>query len=205
VVGTLSALALGLLITSAKKNLDDAQMELRRSSASVVLLDRLLLQYGSEAEPSRILLRQFLDVRLARGWVPASEVNGIGEDVQDLEVVQDSLRQLVPPSDEQLLLQKHMLAVSGEIAESHWLAMAQSDEGLPTPFITVLVFWLSFLFFTFGLQSPRNSTVICILAVCAIAVAAAVFIVSDMANPFLGVIRVSISPLRAAVARIDQN
>jgi hypothetical protein len=42
IIGTLSALALGLLIASAKRSFDDAGVELRTSSARVVLLDRVM-------------------------------------------------------------------------------------------------------------------------------------------------------------------
>jgi hypothetical protein len=42
VVGTLSALALGLLISSAKSAYDDAQTELRTSVGRVLLLERVM-------------------------------------------------------------------------------------------------------------------------------------------------------------------
>lgn len=45
VVGTLSALALGLLIASAKSSNDNAEVEMRTAAARVLLLDRVVAQY----------------------------------------------------------------------------------------------------------------------------------------------------------------
>jgi hypothetical protein len=52
VVGTLSALAIGFLVASAKTTFDDAESELKTSAARLVLLDRVLAQYGPEMRDS---------------------------------------------------------------------------------------------------------------------------------------------------------
>jgi hypothetical protein len=44
IVATLSALALGLLVASAKTSFDNADTQLRNSIASTVLLDRIMAQ-----------------------------------------------------------------------------------------------------------------------------------------------------------------
>ena len=58
VVGTLSALALGLLIASAKSSYDNAEVEMRTAAARVLLLDRVMAQYGPETDKARQLLRE---------------------------------------------------------------------------------------------------------------------------------------------------
>src|SRR5450432_3628640 len=57
-IGTLAALVLGLLIASAKSSFDQKTTQVRQMTATVILLDDLLAQYGSEATPVRNLLRQ---------------------------------------------------------------------------------------------------------------------------------------------------
>ena len=52
-VATMSALVLGLLITSAKSSYDEQNAELRDVSVKVILLDRALAQYGSETKEMR--------------------------------------------------------------------------------------------------------------------------------------------------------
>jgi hypothetical protein len=205
VVGTLSALALGLLIASAKSAYDDAGVELKSSVAHVILLDRLMAHYGPETDEARALLRQIVVKRLERGWTVDNSDQASGTsagEFQDIESVQAALRELKPQTDPQRLLQTRSLEVSGAVAEGHWLLIETENEGLPWAFLTVLVFWLGLLFATFGLQAPLNTTVVIILVVCAISVGGAVFLIVDMAQPYTGVIHVSDTPLRAALARL---
>jgi hypothetical protein len=57
-VGTLAALVLGLLISSAKCSFYQKTGQVRKMTATMILLDDLLGQYGPEAIPVRTLLRQ---------------------------------------------------------------------------------------------------------------------------------------------------
>src|SRR5208337_4895207 len=56
-VGTMTALVLGLLIASAASSFDTQKNELTALSANVVLLDRLLGHYGPETKNIREMLR----------------------------------------------------------------------------------------------------------------------------------------------------
>jgi len=55
-IGTLTALVLGLLIASAKNFYDTQSSELTEMSAKIVLLDRVLAHYGPETKEVRDLL-----------------------------------------------------------------------------------------------------------------------------------------------------
>jgi hypothetical protein len=205
VVGTLAALALGLLIASAKSDYDSAQTELDATAARIVLLDRLMAQYGENADDARALLRTLIENRLERGWAietstdqPAGPVSGY----KQIEMVQGMLRALDPQDQVHRLIQMRALEVSGHVAEGHWLQVESADEGLPWGFFVVLVYWLALLFGTFGLQAPANPTVVAIIIVCALSVAGAVFAISDMANPYAGFIQISDEPLQGALARL---
>ncbi|MEA2909461.1 MAG: hypothetical protein QOJ15_1542, partial [Bradyrhizobium sp.] len=57
-IGTLAALVLGLLIASAKSSFDQKTNQVRQMTATIILLDDLLAQYGPEAASLRTLLRQ---------------------------------------------------------------------------------------------------------------------------------------------------
>jgi len=52
VIGTMSALVLGLLIASAKSSFDAKSSQVKQITANVILLDQLLAQYGPEARES---------------------------------------------------------------------------------------------------------------------------------------------------------
>jgi hypothetical protein len=119
--------------------------------------------------------------------------------------VQEELRALSPDTNARRLLQSRALQISGDIAEAHWLLTTTAEGGLPLAFLVVLVFWLGLLFVTFGLLAPANATVIGMLFVCALSVAAAVYLIVDMDHPYLGVIHVSDAPLRAALEHLGQK
>src|SRR6202166_4739558 len=67
-IGTLTALVLGLLIASAKTTFDQKTNQVRQMTATVILLDDLLAQYGPEAAPLRNLLRQSIPPLADRIW-----------------------------------------------------------------------------------------------------------------------------------------
>ncbi|ATU95869.1 DUF4239 domain-containing protein (plasmid) [Phyllobacterium zundukense] len=208
VVGTLSALALGFLIASAKTTFDDAEAELRTSVARLVLLDRVMAHYGPETATARRMLAELVEIRLRKAWGGRDDdqpATGGAMSDRGIEVVQDELRALSPDTDARGSLQSRGLEVSGQIAEAHWLLIEKDNEGLPWAFLAILVFWLALLFFTFGLLAPSNGTVVCVLFVCALSVAGAVFLIIDMAHPYLGFIQVSDAPLRTALANLGGN
>ena len=95
--------------------------------------------------------------------------------------------------------------MSGDIAEAHWLVTETVGDGLPWAFLAVLVFWLGLLFVTFGLLAPTNATVLGLLLACALSVAAAVFLIVDMAHPYIGIIHVSYAPLQTALEQLGQK
>jgi hypothetical protein len=207
IVGTLSALALGLLIASAKGTFDDAERDMRSSAARLVLLDRVMAHYGPETVEARTLLRKLVEGRLRRGWSAATidqSSQGSAGEYQEIEAVQDRIRSLSPKTDMQRFVQARALEVSGNIAEAHWLIVETDGEGLPLPFLITLIFWLALLFATFGLQAPNNATVAIILFICALCVGGAIFLIIDMAHPYLGVIHISGEPLQSALGRLGQ-
>ncbi|MDH7793106.1 glucose dehydrogenase [Ochrobactrum sp. AN78] len=208
IVATLSALALGLLIASAKSDYDDAQRELASTAARIMLLDRLMAQYGSETREARQQLRDLVGVRLKQGWsVESAQLHPTGPEAVslDIERVQKTLRALLPSRPTEALIKNRALEVSGTLAEAQWLRVESSDEGLPFGFLLVLIYWLALLFGTFGLQAPANPTVLTILVVCALSVAGAIFAIVDMANPYAGFIRISDAPLRTALTRLGNQ
>jgi hypothetical protein len=208
IVGTLSALALGLLVASAKSAYDAADAELSTSVAHILLLDRLMAHYGAETEEARNLVRKVVEDRLNEAWGSTGDKEpGDDDSVADkgIEPVEDMLRALSPKDEAQRMLQSRALDVSEQIAEARWLLIEARGESLPGPFLVVLIFWLSLLFATFGLLAPGNMTVVFTLLVCALSVAGAVFLIVDMAHPYLGLISISDTPLEAALVYLGRQ
>jgi hypothetical protein len=207
VVGTLSALALGLLISSAKSAHETAEGELRTAAGHLVLLDRTLARYGAETEEARALLRELATERLNQTWgevgdSPEVSTNSFTDGRS--ERLQGLLRGLEPTSESQRKLTSQALDIGSKIVEDNWLMMEAEDEGLPGAFLGILIFWLSLLFATFGLLAPRNPTVVAVLFLCALSVSGAVYLITDMAHPYLGLITISDMPLQAALRVMGQ-
>lgn len=204
VIGTLSALALGLLIASAKRSFDDAGTETRAWAGHVLLLDRVMAHYGPETTEIRGSLRRLIEARLSEASGNAGSERALDDGV-NVEAVQDALRSMSPQTDAQRWLQSRALQISGQIAEARWLRTETEAGGFPGYFLAILVFWLALLFASFGLLAPGNATVVGTLFVCALSVTAALVLIIDMDHPHLGLIRVSDTPLRLALERLGQR
>ncbi len=203
IIGTLSALALGLLIASAKRSFDDAGMERRTSAARVVLLDRVLARYGPETQPLREALRKAVEARLSVEQGDEGRNVALAEGF-DVEAIQEGLRTLAPQTDAQHLLRARAIQVSGDIAEARWLRTETEVGGFPAPFLAVLILWFTLLFASFGLLAPGNGTVVLTLLACALSVSVALVLIIDMDHPYLGFIRVSDAPFRTALERLGR-
>ena len=60
-VATLSALVLGLMISSAKTSFDSDRASVVEIAADILVIDRALAHYGDQAKPARDALRGFLE------------------------------------------------------------------------------------------------------------------------------------------------
>ena len=95
-----------------------------------------------------------------------------------------------------------MLRISLEVGQIHASELARESSSIPIPFLVVLVFWLAALFTGFGLFAPRNLLAVTALCVCALTVSTAVFLILDMDQPLTGFMKISVEPLRNAIAVI---
>jgi hypothetical protein len=207
-IATLSALVLGLLIASAKGNFDTVNNGVVQSGSKIIVLDRVMAQYGPETRDARDLLRRGVASAMEHAWPKEStgqpEAKAVDPRVA-LEGLQDKLRQLSPRNDAQRWLQSRALQVSGDIADARWLLMEQrGHSSLPMPFFVMLVSWLVVIFFSFGLFCPRNGTVIVVLLVCALSVSGSLYMILELDRPFEGAIAISSAPLRNALAQLGQ-
>jgi hypothetical protein len=205
-VATLSALVLGLLISSAKTAFDVQDNQVKQAAANLVVLDRTLAHYGPDTKSVRDGLRSVVVHRLEVTWPE----NGIAsrldtpETTPVLEGVEEGIRALSPKTDEQRALQAHALEVGAEVVRGRWLLMGEAGSAVQPPLLVILAFWLAALFVGFGLFAPRNGTVITVLLIAAVAVAGSFFLILEMNQPFTGLLKISPAPLRYALAHMGQ-
>jgi hypothetical protein len=201
-IGTLAALVLGLLIASAKNSFDQKTNQVRQLTATVILLDDLLAQYGPEAAPVRNLLRQSIPPLANRIWHeeenPAGKLVRFESTAQSL-AFENQLERLSPNNDTQRSLQSRAIQAFTEGAQIRLLLFAQAGNSIPVPFLIILVFWLAAIFVSFTLFARTNLVVMAALLVCALSFAGAIFLVLELDNPFTGLMGISSATLRNAL------
>jgi len=203
-IGTMSALVLGLLVASAKGSFDAQRSELTQISANVILFDRILARYGPETKEVRELLRSSVAGAIERVWPKDSSQPGKLEPTGGSEAILDKILELSPKSETQRTLLAQALKLQGDVAQMRWLLFAQRGSSIPTPFLVVLVFWLAIIFASFSLFAPPNATVIATLLVCALSVSGAILLILELDRPFAGLIQISSEPLRNALEQLGR-
>jgi hypothetical protein len=206
-LATLTALVLGLLVSSAKGSFDAMNAGIAQTGAKIILLDHVLADYGPETKEVREQLRDSVASVIERIW-PAKESGSGGlramETLDRPKILQAKLRELTPRNDLQKSLLAQATQISGDVLQTRLLLVEQQQNELPSVFLVLLIFWLTGLFISFGLFAPRNGTVLAVLLICALSVSSAIFLVLDLNRPLDGFIKVSSAPLRKAVELIGK-
>jgi hypothetical protein len=205
-IGTLTALVLGLLVSSAKTSFDTMSNGIVQSSAKIILLDRALARYGPESKGAREQMKRAVAATIEVAW-PAhatgvSTLTGV-ERSKGMELVQDQLSQLAPQNDAQRTALAQAQQIMGDLAQTRWLLIEQSHNDLPLPLLLILIFWLVLLFVSFGLFAPPNATALTVLFLGACAVSAAILLVLELNRPLEGLITVSSGPLQNALRHLN--
>jgi hypothetical protein len=203
-IGTLAALVLGLLIASAKSTFDQKTNQVRQMTATIILLDDLLAQYGPEATSVRNLLRHSIQPLANRIW--HEEEIPVGkhfESTAESLAFENELERLSPGNDVQRSLQSRAIQAFTNGAQIRLLLFAQTGGSIPTPFLIILVFWLSAIFLSFTLFARANLVVMAALFVCALSFACAIFLVLELDNPFAGLMGISSATLRSALLPLN--
>ncbi len=204
-VGTMCALVLGLLISSAKASYDAVNSEMTQMSAKVIFLDRVLTLYGPETKDARDLLRITVIRTRDKLWPQDSgRRSEVGPASPAAETMLGMIHALSPKDDVQRSLRGQALSLAFGLSENRWLFYEQSASSVPTPMIVILVFWLTVIFVGFGLFAPRNATVIGSLFFAALSISGAIFLIMEMYTPFSGVMHVSSAPVRFAIAQLGR-
>jgi len=202
-IGTISALVLGLLIASANSSYDAQSGHIQHLAADIILLDQLLAQYGPEAKPAREDLRHAVDPVVKRIWRESQSGSARQSPVQVAGAGQDMaaiILHLAPQNDAQRIIKDRAIQTTADLAQTRFLLFEQSGGSLPLPFLVVLVFWLAMIFASFGLFARPNPILISALIVCAVSVSGALFLVLELNEPFTGLMQISSTPLRNALA-----
>ncbi len=211
---TFTAIVLGLLTTSVKAGFDAAYNARGDYAGQLAQMDRCLRDYGPETAHIRDELRGYVAAVIASTWpsepppanvaypdtskmpltgessVLAALMNDIGLEVRSMQ-----------PAD---ALHRNLMAACvadyHDLIRARWLVIEGVRGSISTPFYWVLVFWLLILFASFGLRAPPNSMSVTVIGLCALSVAAAVYVILDMDRPYEGLFGIPSTSMRNALA-----
>ena len=208
VVGLLTllcALVSGLLIWTAYGVYAGQNAAIQNLAAKALQLDLALEDYGPDAMPERLALRDRVGKTIDQVWgARESDANFAANDfavaVRILRDPAKALGHLQPATDEQ----RQALATATSTMEAIGQARLQMSFALSAPvsypLLLTVVGWVICLFCGFGLMSKVSPMPVTTLAVGALAIASAVLLILDLSSPYSGVFRASPAPLEQVLA-----
>lgn len=190
-IGTMTALLLGLLVSSAKGTYDAERTQVIQMTAKVAYLNRLLSLYGPDAMDVRKAFHSALEDAIRRIWpndksLPAQ----LAPNTEAGDLVYFKVQALKPSNEGQQKLKSMVEAAAADLAQSRALLVAQSQAAISSAILVVVISWLVIIFGGFSLIAPPNAPSIIALVVSAAAVSAAIFLLLELDHPFTGLIRV---------------
>jgi hypothetical protein len=199
----MTALALGLLLNSAKNTFEQVDHNMHTYATDLILLDRTLVQYGPDASETR----QHLLTYTQRAAINSSHNDPLIADRTSeslLDAVGKSLRSIKPADADSAARWKDAQEQFRKIVELRWTIVEQAEGTIPMPLVTLIVAQLMLIFASFGYRAPGNGIVVTSFVVSAALIAAAIYLALDMDIPFRGPIQVSTAPLLRAIAEMQR-
>ncbi|MCS3450593.1 MULTISPECIES: DUF4239 domain-containing protein [Bradyrhizobium] len=202
-ITTLAALVLGLLVGSANSSYDAQNTQVRHLTANIILLDNLLEQYGPESRDARDTLRGAVEPLIKRIWREDSLESAKGTPFRGTALSVDAygkIQNLSPKTDAQRSFKERAIQLATDLVQTRLLLFEHADTSIPMPFLAILVFWLAIIFMSFSLFSRLTPINIVAMLVFATSASAALFLILELSQPFVGLMQISSTPLRNALA-----
>lgn len=201
-VATMSALVLSLLIASASSR-HHAQAEgLTAFAANMVVLDGALSHLGPAAAEARAGLRAVLAARIAANEQPGAALM-VAMNGERVAALYGAIVAIEPTTPVQRIAHERVIAISGSLAQAHAaLVVRDLTSDVQWPFLAVLTAWLAALFLGIGLFARSGPLVICAIFAGALAVGGAMFLILELEQTHVGLLRISDAPLRLALAQM---
>jgi hypothetical protein len=201
-VATMTALLLGLLVSSAKATYDTQRSEIIQMAAKVTYLDRLLTAYGPDAAEARALFRDAVAEVIGRMWPAEGRARSeLNPNPHRAVAVYAAIEQLSTRDDMQRSLKAQALALATDLGQLRMLLLAQMVPSIPKPLLIAVASWLVIIFLGFSLLAPPNATATLAQIAAAVSVAVAVFLIMELDQPLGGIIRISSAPMVNALSQ----
>jgi hypothetical protein len=204
----LTALVLGLLVWTAYGVFSNQAAAVRNLAIGILQLDLALADYGPDAASGRTQLRESVGRSLDEIWGQYGDSDFIVRsdratiaNLRDRQVYLNSLHATTEA-------QKQALAAANQAATSISQTRLQMALALSDPLARQLIFvvaaWAVFIFIAFGFMHGGHLSTVVALAIGAVAVSSALYLVIDLSEPYSGLFRVSAAPIQQVLEQIGK-
>ena len=202
-VSTMSALVLGLLVSSAKNSYDTERGEVIQMAAKVAFADRVLAMYGPDAADLRTRFHEGVKEAIKAIWPEEAQLSAhlAAPNTQTGNSLYVGVQNLSPRDDTQRKLKDEAASLATDLVQLRSLLQAQSVPSISIPMLIILLSWLVIIFLGFSVLAPSNPTVIFAFIISAVAVSGAIFLILELDQPFAGVLQISSEPMRNAISQ----
>jgi hypothetical protein len=218
---TFAALVLGLLTASAKNSFDTVGNDVRAYASDMIRLDQTLREYGNDAKTVRALLRVYTAEAITSTWpgepvppgnyypkraFPSTIYNHL-ESIELGEMLNAAITEARnlnahTPAQQRALAQ--ILTQFNVLIAARWKLIEEAHSSISRPFLMMLAFWLFVIFLSFGLIAPRNALALVMIALGAVSIGSAMYVIVDLDTPLSGSLIVSSEPMRDALAHLGR-
>ena len=203
-VGTMSALVIGLLLASAQTQYYADSNLTTQMAATSVLVDHMLSGFGDEALPVRAELRHNVEAMRSGIWPDSSMPVELVPATVDGTELYGLIESLDPKTDVQRSLKPQILQKAVALGQLRWQLAEQANTDVSAPLLVVVVCWLAVIFFSYGLFAPANATVVVMLLFAALSVSDAIFLILELDTPYGGLIQISSKPMDSALEHLGK-
>ncbi len=199
----MSALVLGLLMTSAKTSFEEVNRSVHGFATELLLFDHTLRALGPEATPTRRLLADYVQRALDRTWGDGPVVVEDRGAETILEQIGTALRLVRPAEGTRLDDWREAMHAYQGVVRHRWQLVEEAEASVPRSLLRIVTAWLILIFASFGYRAPRNAVVIVSFVVGAFLLSAAMYMIFDLSLPFTGMVRISPEPLLGVLAHMQ--
>lgn len=202
VIATMSALLLGLLVSSSKNSYDTTRGNILQMAAKLSTLDRLLAACGPDAEGIREQLRVTVADGVQRMWSEGDVQARLTPDSHAGPALFAAIQKLPARDEAQQSLKSRAGTLAMELGEIRSTVRVQSTPSVSGTLLVAMASWFIIIFAGYSIMTPPNVTVSLSLMLSALVVSIAIFLVLEFDRPFEGIVSLSRQPLLDALGAI---
>jgi ABC-type anion transport system duplicated permease subunit len=201
----LSALVLGLLIWTAYGVYVGQNTAVQTLAAKALQFDLALADYGPDANPMRLQLRDGLGKTIDEVWAADQSdanfaANNFAAALHNLRAREAEFAALHPANDKQTQALAAAKAAMEAIGQSRLQMSFALSAPVCYPLVFTVVVWGVLLFLGYGLMSKGSVTTVLGVLIGSAAVASAFYMILELSSPYSGAFRASPAPLEQVLA-----